>query len=171
MIDKNRTRKLVTGLILVFVTLAVGCSNDSNDRKEAIKTVLTTQLTVPNEELQHILEDPIGPEANTELTQFYEENYKAFFTKSGYEEFTRTYASYFDGFVSRHNYRTEVEEVAVSEHDMIKNGYDFSVSLAYEGDGEKGVAKVIGVAHLDDEGKIARMRYVKDEMFDMLRSK
>ncbi|WP_170840623.1 hypothetical protein [Oceanobacillus limi] len=168
-------------IIFLFMLLSLvvfGCSpesgNSSDENTTMIKTVLTEQLTGPDERFIELVEDPanvtvIGEgktfdsQTNTELELYLEETYKSYFTENFYDTFIGLYAINFQAALFNNNYEMNVESIDTKKNRSIEGAYDFTVHVTYkQKDQEAKDAELSGRAYIYEEGKIADLMFAKD---------
>ncbi|MFS1514406.1 hypothetical protein VQL36_18550 [Chengkuizengella sp. SCS-71B] len=159
--------------LLTLVILTVGCSSETesaieNENIIVIKSVLQQQFTTDQEwvelyEKVSTLVEQIPPDLEliekiiTEGDSYIETKYKSYFTENMYEKFIILYATQFQIYT---NFIFNVESVDVIQNEFTKGAYDFTVNVIYKkGNEEEKKAKVIGRAHIYEQGKISNIDY------------
>ncbi|MDP5277098.1 hypothetical protein [Chengkuizengella axinellae] len=146
---------------LTLAILVVGCSSETEDENiKVIKSVLQQQFT-SDQELIEILDRFTN--TSTELEDYLDEQYKSYFTENYYYGFIGSHAMTYQLTAHYENYIISVKSIDIKQNEATEGAYNFTVNVIYkkEGAGEK-QAKVMGRAHIYEQGKISHMYYLND---------
>lgn len=168
---------LIPLCLMLLGLMALGCSSNwaASSQITTIETVLTEMFTGPDSKWIRLLEDPANltiiregettsPESPTELDLYLAEIYKPHFTESMYEQFVGAYAMNYQVSAYYNHYKINAESIDLTRNDSTDAAYNFNVNVVYskEDVGEE-KAQVSGRAYLNEDGKIAKLVFLKDD--------
>lgn len=165
--------------------LAVGIA-DEDKNKAAIRYVLETEFTGPDEEYLVILEelhrqqtDPsyegyVGndkPHNPEKLITYVKKTYSSYFTESGLDGFTNSTPAFAYHWLEI-DYRMSINDIEVvqSKNSSAPKNYSFTGQVQYvDKDGETSQFEISGNAICSELGKIGRITITGTELMDQLR--
>ncbi|MGX7394692.1 hypothetical protein [Carnobacterium mobile] len=145
-----------------------GLSNENNKNIEVIKTVLEKTLNAPDETLltklydsdnattinQNSSETSVSSNDNTELDQYLEDHYGAYFTDYGYEKFFNTSGVGFNYSVEAEqaNYKLKTDKISVVQDKEDPQRYQFEVTVEYtDASNENDTRNISGRVEMENE--------------------
>ncbi|TDQ34588.1 hypothetical protein [Aureibacillus halotolerans] len=158
--------KLGLALLLVLLLVAGGCSSQTDS---VIETVLNQQFSGPDEELIALLEDPenlaiIGDDeqkrapSSTDLEDYLQETYGSLIIENSYQEIVSN-AVHIQTAAAENNYSLKAEDFQLNQSDANEKEYDFSFDVVYEGNENSGEQEISGKAFVNENDKIADIRF------------
>ncbi|WP_085993376.1 hypothetical protein [Oceanobacillus senegalensis] len=162
---KQKHPFIVIALLTSFLLLMMGCtenteSENQDENRRTIETVLQKNLNGPDEELEQIWNDMEGEEGIIAFGQYEENRYKNYFANdTSYQEYVSSYGSVLWIEPMRNNYKLKVNEIQLEQTDSEQIIYNFTVEVAYRKEGSKHseVGRIKGQANLNEEHKIEDM--------------
>jgi len=165
-----------TGVAISFVLtcfLLIGCTQDEpqDKNKELIQAVLAYDLNTPNKDAIQARNDLFksheGLQGSVPFSKEYDaylkDNYRPYFSESGYDKFVITQALMFHLAADKYDYQTTVSKIDVEQNKDTPTNYYFTVYIDFEKKGEDKVdGEITGIAILRPDG-IEQITYLGDK--------